>query len=142
MSSLSSFSKDWVETAKKRFGNVAWNKQETVQITTLNNLISKFGTPKFCKIDVEGYEYEVLRGLSSKVPYMSIEFMTPENADVVRNCLRHLNSIDSKILINVSLEDTLVFHWENWLSYSESIEILEKEMFNEWLWGDVYIKMS
>ena len=37
-------------------------------------MISRFGAPDFCKINVEGLELEVLRGLSRPVPALSFEY--------------------------------------------------------------------
>lgn len=45
-----------------------------VQVTTLDSMIKQYGLPKYCKIDVEGVELQVLKGLSCKVPYISFEF--------------------------------------------------------------------
>jgi len=46
---------------------------ETVKIVTLDSLIARYGVPSFIKIDVEGYEHQVLCGLSQLVP-LSFEF--------------------------------------------------------------------
>jgi FkbM family methyltransferase len=51
-----------------------WNEAELIPITTLDTLLSEFGVLRFCKIDVEGYEPEVLRGLTRPVPGLSFEF--------------------------------------------------------------------
>ena len=34
----------------------------------------EFGKPAFCKIDVEGYEYKVIKGLSEPLNTVSFEF--------------------------------------------------------------------
>src|SRR5437868_6104336 len=45
-----------------------------VPITTLDTEISRFGLPRFCKIDVEGFELNVLRGLSTPIEGLSFEY--------------------------------------------------------------------
>ena len=53
-----------------------WEQQVPVPVTTLDELIHRFGEPRFIKIDVEGYEHEVLRGLSLLPAAFSFEFTT------------------------------------------------------------------
>jgi hypothetical protein len=40
----------------------------TIEVTTLDALIAAHGRPAFIKLDVEGYEYEALKGLFSRSP--------------------------------------------------------------------------
>jgi FkbM family methyltransferase len=47
---------------------------ETVSVTTLDHLIDTFGRPAFCKVDVEGSELQVVKGLSEPLPLLSFEF--------------------------------------------------------------------
>jgi hypothetical protein len=45
-------------------------------MTTLDSLIIRHGIPRFIKIDVEGFEAQVLAGLSQPVDALSFEFTT------------------------------------------------------------------
>jgi FkbM family methyltransferase len=75
-SPLSSMSEKWIAAVKYsgRFSRYGWNRRITVPVTTLDSLIDQYGKPHFCKIDVEGFETEVLKGLSQPLPRLSFEF--------------------------------------------------------------------
>ena len=87
--SLSSLSPQWIEKvrASGRYAQCTWARTVTIDVTTLDELISRHGRPAFIKLDVEGYEYEALKGLSQPVPSVCFEF-TPEFVESTRNCVR------------------------------------------------------
>lgn len=63
-----------------------WDKSIRVPMTTLDALIEKHGVPAFIKIDVEGFEEEVLMGLTRPVTALSFEFTTIQR-DVAHACV-------------------------------------------------------
>lgn len=49
-----------------------------VSITTLDSLIREHGRPFYLKIDVEGLELQVMKALSTPIPFISFEANLPE----------------------------------------------------------------
>ncbi|HNB51501.1 MAG TPA: FkbM family methyltransferase [Anaerolineales bacterium] len=71
------------------FARVTWDRQIQVPVIPLNALIAEYGLPAFCKIDVEGYELEVLRGLSQPIPLLAFEYL-PAQREIALACLDRL----------------------------------------------------
>jgi FkbM family methyltransferase len=69
-----------------------WTRTVDVPVTTLDDLIARHGAPRFIKIDVEGYEAEVLAGLSAPPPALSFEFTTIQR-DVACACVARCAAI-------------------------------------------------
>jgi FkbM family methyltransferase len=141
-STLSTFSKDFISKVENtRFSSYKWNDRAITQITTLSSLINEYGLPKFCKIDVEGYEFFVLEGLDIAIPCLSIEYNVPEFSDTLGKCIKKLNILSSSYLFNYSVGETSLFAMDVWLSYEEFINIIETPTFLQTRFGDVYAKI-
>jgi FkbM family methyltransferase len=138
---LSTLSLDWMNAVKQsgRFSNRVWERKQTVAMTTLDSLISEFGMPSFIKIDVEGFELEVLRGLSRPVPALSFEF-TPEIVNMAVDCVRYLNSLDKEALFNYSLNESMELAFASWVSSEDVISALKSHENDIKVFGDVYVK--
>jgi FkbM family methyltransferase len=91
---VSSLSTDWIETVAtdRSFAKVRWDRSVPVEVITLDELIAAHGEPAFCKIDVEGYELEVLRGLSRPLRALSFEYL-PAARDAALACVARLASL-------------------------------------------------
>jgi Methyltransferase FkbM domain len=75
---ISTVSDAFVRAAREAPGwrDQSWSKTVSAPMTTLDALVSRHGTPAFIKIDVEGFEPEVLAGLSRPPAALSFEFTT------------------------------------------------------------------
>lgn len=137
---ISSLSTDWINAvqASGRFADHSWKRKQAVSMTTLDRLIAEHGSPVFLKIDVEGYEYEVLRGLSAPVRALSLEF-TPELIETTFRCLDHLQSLGD-ISTNYAVGEEMRFALDGWVSGDEMAAILEGFRNDRTLFGDVYVR--
>jgi FkbM family methyltransferase len=57
------------------FEHVRWDGQQKVRVVILDSQIRKYGTPSYIKIDVEGFELEVLSGLTKPIEMLSVEYL-------------------------------------------------------------------
>jgi len=96
-SAMNTLSQKWVETLRgdeRRFGHrLDFAEQRKVETITLEQLISRHGHPFFVKIDVEGHEMKVLRGLRRPVPYLSFEVILPEFKPEALECVALLGRV-------------------------------------------------
>ena len=137
---LSSLSAEWIARVRQsgRFGQYHWDKKQTVSITTLDKAIDEFGVPSFVKIDVEGYELEVLSGLSRPLPCLSFEFAT-ENMEMAIQGLDHLATL-APIEVQLTYGESMHFVLPAWASgdaIKRALGAIPSGQF-----GDVYVRST
>jgi hypothetical protein len=91
---VGTLSAEWIAMLQQdaSFAAVHWKTATTTPVTTLDALIEQYGRPAFCKIDVEGYELAVLRGLSQPLPALSFEYI-PAALELAYGCLERLGQL-------------------------------------------------
>lgn len=138
---ISSFSKDWIDSVKAtRFKEYNWDNVVKVQMTTLDKLISRYGLPSFIKIDVEGYELEVLKGLTIPVKMISFEYCVPEQTTRIIDCLDRIEKISPNIECNYSVGEGMVFALKNWMPVQELKNHITTKNFIDTEFGDIYVR--
>ena len=141
---ISTLSQHWVKatTQSGRFSDYEWSQKQYVQITTLDWAIKKFGVPSFIKIDVEGYELEVLSGLTNSINCLSIEF-SAEHIENTYKYIEYLTSLSNKVSFQYSSGESLAFLLPTWVSAKEIKKTLMKvSNENKLAWGDVYLSVA
>jgi hypothetical protein len=122
----------------ENFRKVKWDGSTKVRVTTLDDLIREHGIPAFCKIDVEGFEAEVLKGLSQPLPCLSVEYL-PADAGAARSCIRRIAALGD-YEFNVSPIETMRLAWERWKPRGAVESFLEKQP-RAGRSGDVYARL-
>lgn len=136
---LATMSKTWIDSVKKsgRFPRHKWNGKLAVQTVTLDMLIEKYGKPAFCKIDVEGFEFDVLKGLSKPIRMISLEFVS-ERTENTLSCIDHLAKLGNTEF-NYCMNDSSVFALPKWLDHKNIKTILNEMDKNIKNYGDIYV---
>ncbi|MCX6272542.1 MAG: FkbM family methyltransferase [Bacteroidetes bacterium] len=139
---VSSFSSEWIDLMKKeRFPDTRWQKKRLVRMTTLDALIARYGKPAFCKIDVEGFEYQVLKGLTQTFQTLSFEYCIEQNRELLL-CLQYLFSLSPGMVCNFSVAESMELALDQWLEYEEARQFFQSADFLKTGGGDVYVKHS
>ncbi|MCO6453186.1 MAG: FkbM family methyltransferase [Caldilineales bacterium] len=120
------------------FARVRWDDSTEVEVVTMDELIARHGKPAFCKIDVEGFEAEVLAGLSQPLPCLSFEIMAA-TPDATAASLERLDTL-AAYKYNFSPGESLRMQWP---------EFVSSNMLRDWLRdqgdmaasGDVYARL-
>jgi FkbM family methyltransferase len=94
-----------------------WTRMIRMPVTTLDTLIARHGTPAFIKIDVEGFEADVLAGLTTPVKALSFEFTTIQR-DVAHRCIERCAALGFSTF-NAALGESQMLIGETWMSAQE-----------------------
>ncbi len=90
---------------------------ENVKTQTLAEAFKRWGTPTFCKIDIEGAEIDVIRA----------------SRELLRRCTTHF-VIDTNHRVNGSLTNFEVEHLFRSCSFETASELVDGTMMTTWAW--------
>lgn len=137
---VSSLAHDWIRTMKDTSGfkKVRWDAEIQVNVTTLDALINQFGLPAYTKIDVEGFEFEVLRGLHRPLPLISFEYI-PAASQRAQACISRLNELGI-YQFNWTVRERTHFVSSTWIDAKQMEKIISGFPGNHPS-GDIYCRL-
>lgn len=142
---VSTLSEEFQKAVKKgnssNWSNVEWNQIVKVRVNTLDNLIVDYSDKKiFCKIDVEGYEYKVLQGLSKQVEALSFEYTSLYIENSIK-CIDYLSRLGN-YEFNFSKGESFKFDLNKWCSGDTLKKILHNQLSKAERSGDIYVRLK
>ena len=126
---VSTLSDQWAESNEAH-----WRGTVQVQMRTLDSIANVYGIPKFVKVDAEGYDAEVLRGMSFRPQMLSFEFL-PRDLRIARECVQLLREFS----FNFVIEERSRFELNQWVSSEEMLAMLSALPAGV-LYGDVFAR--
>ncbi len=111
-----------------------------VIITTFDELVREYGHPVFCKIDVEGFELEVFRGMTSPPRRLCFEYhLTDELWSGTLACLNYLEE-KWHPRFNFSPIEQMAFELPTWCDHGAFVKELDVRRGDvRFFYGDVYV---
>lgn len=137
---ISTFSEDWIHNS--RFTNsYNWDRTVEVQTITLDGVIDEYGIPDYIKIDIEGYEYEVLTSFSKLLPDTVFAFeWAEEQKDKINSIINHLINLGYHKFSHTEADSIRLDRDIDWKSYNEFNLLQELNPEKKEKWGMIYFK--
>ena len=121
------------------FQAVRWDHEVDVPMTTLDELIRRFGAPDFCKLDIEGYEADALDGLGREVPALSFEFVRG-GLGVASRCVERLEIL-GRYEYNAVAGEGRSFLFTDWIS-AEALRSWLDGGADDLPFGDIFARLE
>jgi FkbM family methyltransferase len=132
-SALNTLNRKWADILRESAGRVGqqldsgcFTQRRMVETTTLDEMIRRYGHPFYVKIDVEGHEARVLRGLLRPVPYLSCEVNLPEFLEEGVECVRLLGELSEHGEFNYAADCQRGMVLREWLDTEAFSNVLRR----------------
>lgn len=138
---ISTLSDDWM--INSRFSDLnPWDLVLEIDVITLDDAVDEYGVPDYIKIDIEGYEYEVLTSFSKLLHKTIISFEWAEEQKLkLTEIINHLYRLGYNKFYRAE-NDIVLFDEEiDWINYNEFEFADDLDPNRKEKWGMMYVKV-
>lgn len=140
---LTTLSEQWVTESRHSINNYVQSKLATI-VRPIDEVIKVFshelGIPDYVKIDVEGYEYQVLLGLNDYRPKcISFEFTVELISEAVK-CVKRLVAL-GYTQYAIVIETEMPFHIPTEFKDINSMNLMDTLDFSSNQYGHIFVKI-
>ena len=137
---ISTFSEDWINNSRFT-DSYNWERTVEVETITLDDIIDEYGIPDYIKIDIEGYEYEVLTSFSKLLPNTVFAFEWAEEQKTKINLIiNHLTNLGYNQFSHTEADSIKLDEDIDWKSYHDFNLLEELNPERKEKWGMIYFK--
>jgi FkbM family methyltransferase len=143
-SDISSLSSDWLSVVSRNDGwarELRWTGTVNCTMSTLDALIEQFGMPEFIKIDVEGFELEVLCGLTKRPRLLSFEFNSA-SIDSAHACIGRFPADAEFNYIIGEPAAAVTMALSEWVDAQEMTQIIHNTLACCRTFGDIFVRCA
>ena len=117
--------KDTKDSFKYGHCGLEFSQSKSVETTSIEELVKLYGAPFFIKIDVEGHELSVLRGMRQAVPFLSFEVNLSTLRQEGLECARMLGELEPGGRFNYTPDCGAGMTLPEWLALDEFCRVLD-----------------
>jgi len=138
---VSSLRRDFVADAATTpgFDHVQWDTSEAVTMVSLDAIIARHGMPAYIKVDCEGYEIEVLKGLSRAPRVLSVEYL-PAFPGLTYAVIERIEALGT-YQFNAVAGERSGFLWPDWRD-GEAVRAWLASLGTDAPSGDLFARLS
>jgi FkbM family methyltransferase len=128
---------EWINNSRFTH-SYSFTKTTGNESITIDELVEKYGIPSYIKIDVEGYELNVLKSMSKKYCPIGFEWAEEKKNELLLS-LEYVKSLGFENFC-IQKEDNYTYIPEKWISYEEIYEILKNlcNIDRKYEWGMIH----
>ena len=137
---ISTASTFWINEGRFSKNN-SWECHNNIPTMSIDDLVNKYGIPSYIKIDVEGYEKNVIKSMSKYYCELSFEWAEESLSDIF-DTITYLKDIGYNNFA-IQYKDDYTFIPNEYISYDNIMDDLKKNCKAERkeLWGMIHCRM-